>query len=132
MTNSDYTVSFVQVGQTSGIVVDATPIAFNSPVHLQAYEESIPVTVVNGAPQGELIKIAIQWENADGFSHVDTIERYFGISTTVFSSNCDDLSAFDNSSNWGISTNAVEGTGGLPMSSPNQNYAPIPIRQSLL
>ena len=64
----------------------------------------------------------MKWENADGFSHVDTIERYFGTSTTVFCSNCDDLSAFDNSSNWGISTNAVEGTGSIT-DSPNQNYA---------
>lgn len=122
LTNSNFTVTFTQLLPNSGITINSAAKVFNSPAYLTSYTDSIELGFASGVPAGQMIRIAMKWENAEGFSHTDTVEKYFGTPVTAFSSSCDNLSAFEANSGWGISTNAIEGAGSIT-DSPNGDYA---------
>ncbi|PSK93866.1 M14 family zinc carboxypeptidase [Taibaiella chishuiensis] len=121
LTNSDFTVSIVPL--TGNIVNTGAPVVFHSPVHLQLYNGSIPLTVAAGTTRGAAVRYALEWVNARGFKKSDTIVRYYGLPDTLFYSNCDNMDDFVASSNsWGVTTaSPASGTGCLT-DSPNGNY----------
>lgn len=123
MVNSNFTVSVLPL--TANIVSAGAPVVFNSPVQLQTYTDSIPLTMVAGTTPGAEVKYVLRWENAGGYAKTDTVTRYYGNPDTVFYTNCDskDEFAITNADSWDVTTvNPVSGSGCLT-DSPNGNYA---------
>jgi carboxypeptidase T len=122
LTNSNFSVAVVPI--SSNIAATGNPKTFNSPAHLQAYSDSISLTLAGGIAQGAVIKYALKWQNTEGYSRMDTVVRYYGTPDTFFYSNCDTRNDFatTNANTWDVTTvNPASGSGCLT-DSPNGNY----------
>lgn len=119
LTNSNFSVSVLPV--SANIVTTGAPVTWNNPVHLQAYTDSIPLTLSAGIANGAEIRYVLKWENAAGYGKTDTVVRYYGVPDTFFYSNCDNINDFV-STGWAVTTtSAVSGSGSIT-DSPNGNY----------
>ncbi|RQO31023.1 hypothetical protein DBR32_09965 [Taibaiella sp. KBW10] len=116
---SNFTVSLIPV--TSNISFVA-PVTFNNPDHLINYADSIGYNIISSAAPGSTVRFALKWENADGFSHSDTVTRYIGTGDTAFHNNGSSMAGLQSSDGWGVSTTQFQTPGGSITESPNGDY----------
>lgn len=120
MENSNFTISLIPV---SSNISFGAPRSFNSPDHLRDYTDSISYMVATPI-SGNRIRFAIKWENAQGFSHSDTVTRYIGFTDTAFYNDGSTMAGLSSNSGWGVSTSTYKTAGGSITDSPNGDYSP--------
>lgn len=118
--NGTFTVSLIPL--SANITAVGAPVSITNPVHLQAYADSIPLTLSGSITPGSQVRYAIQWQNNTGYTVADTITRTFGTGALAFYSNGNTLDSFETSS-WGISTSQYTSSNGSITDSPNGDYS---------
>lgn len=118
--NGTFTVSLIPL--TANITAVGAPVSVANPVHLQAYADSISLTLSAATTPGSQVRYAIQWQNNTGYTLADTITRTFGTGTLAFYSNGNTLDSFVTTS-WGISASQYTSPNGSITDSPNGDYS---------
>lgn len=121
LTNSNFTVSIVPVTQNISF---GSPRSINMPVQLTKYADSVSYGMSTAVTTGELFRFVIKWENGDGFSHSDTIERYLGVPDTAFANDGNSMAGLVSTTGWGVTTSQFVTPTGSITDSPNGNYLP--------
>jgi len=117
---SDFTVSLAPVTQNISF---GNSRSYAAPALLEQYSDSIAYNMSTAVTSGEMFRFVLRWENADGFTHSDTIVRYLGPVDTAFASDGNSMNGFTGSTGWGVSTGTFVSPAGSLTDSPNGNYS---------
>lgn len=117
-TLSDFTVSLIPI--SSNISFTGNSKNFYNMSVLENQTDSIAYELANSINEGDSVLFAFEVDNGQ-YVYYDTILKYYGDLTTLYTDNCNDLSNWT-SSDWQITSNAYYSSPSSITDSPNGNY----------